>query len=165
MTIQEWGAIGEMVSAIAVVLTLGYLAIQIRYARLSATDASRWGRADGVREILLGVLASPESRRAWSKADDQAEARLANLAQHLGTTPEEADLVWYTCCCWAFLHWAQFRSMKTIEDHRELENLVVTFYSAPPMGTVWQHDSYLKALLDPGFVTWIGNVLASSRRV
>jgi len=160
MTIQDWGSIAEMVSAIAVVATLAYLATQIRYARLTATDASRWGRADGVRDILLAIGANTEARRAWTKADEHAEARLANLAQHLRITPEEADLVWNTCCSWAFLHWAQFRSMKTTADQRELENLVSTFYSGPPMGTVWKHDSYLKALLDPGFVTWVEEVLS-----
>ena len=69
MTIQDWGAIGEVVGAIAVVVTLGYLATQIRYARLVASDASRQNRADGVREMLLAGLANPEYRRAWSKAN------------------------------------------------------------------------------------------------
>jgi len=165
MTIQDWGSIGEMVSAIAVVVTLAYLPTQIRYARLTATDASRWGRADGVRDILIAIAGNAEARRAWAKADENSAGRLENLSQRLRITPDEADLVWNMCCCWAFLHWAQFRSMKTTEDQRELENLISTFYSRPPMSTVWKHDSYLKALLDPGFVTWIEDVLAGSRKV
>ena len=53
MTIQDWGAIGELLSAVAVVVTLGYLATQIRYARLTASDASRQARASGVREMEM----------------------------------------------------------------------------------------------------------------
>ena len=67
MGIQDWGAVGEIVGAIAVILTLGYLASQIRYARLAAGDASRQGRANGVREMLLATVTSADYRRAWSK--------------------------------------------------------------------------------------------------
>lgn len=35
MTIQDWGAMGEVVGAIAVVVTLAYLATQIRQARIA----------------------------------------------------------------------------------------------------------------------------------
>jgi hypothetical protein len=52
MTVQDWGAIGELVVAIATIATLAYLAIQIRYTRLQASDVSRQARASGV----LGMM-------------------------------------------------------------------------------------------------------------
>ena len=160
MTIQDWGAVGEIIGALAVVVTLAYLATQIRYARIAATDASRQNRADGVREVLLATINNAEFREVWKKVDPDADARMAPWAERLGVSPDEAYMVWHGCCAWAFIHWAQFRSMKSAEDERELENLVSTFYSAPPMVAVWEADEFLRALLDPGFVAWVDGVLS-----
>ena len=160
MTIQDWGAIGELVGAVAVVVTLVYLATQIRYARLAATDASRQGRAEGVRAMMLVTLNNQAFRQAWGKADPGNEPRLEVLAERLGVSIDEAQLVWHGCCAWTFIHWAQYRSMKTAEDERELENLVRAFYSIPPMAPVWETDPLIRALLDPGFVAWVDRVLA-----
>lgn len=163
MTIQDWGAIGEIVGGVAVVVTLIYLATQIRYARLAASDASRQGRAQGVRDLLLAVIHNAEYREAWWKADPDSESLMAIIAEELKVSPSDANLVWNGCCAWAFTHWAQYRSMKTAEDERELENLVFAFYSRPPMGPVWKHSELLRGLLDPGFVTWVDRVLAESQ--
>ncbi len=69
MDIQELGAIGEFVAAIATVCTLGYLAVQIRLSsRTSIAEAERqtltglhvqhallWGDADSTRIMLTGL--------------------------------------------------------------------------------------------------------------
>jgi hypothetical protein len=163
VTIQDLGAIGELVGAAGVVVTLAYLATQIRYARLAATDASRQGRTDGVREMLLVALNNRAYRDAWTKADTEGQARLSDLSGRLGLSQDEYSLVWYGCCSWAYIHWAQYRSMKSDDDRRELENLVSGFYSIPPMAPVWKHDPLLRALLDPGFVAWVDEVLGRDR--
>lgn len=163
MTIQDWGAIGEVVSAVAVVATLLYLAIQIRYARLAAADVSRHNRADGVRDILLANVANHDAGRAWAKADPNAPERMRIISERTGVTPEEAELVWSTGCAWTFLHWAQFRSMKTPEDEAELRNLVAGFYGRDPMYTIWHHVPYTRQLLDPGFVAFVDGVLEETR--
>jgi hypothetical protein len=159
VTIQEWGAIGEFVGAIAVVATLGYLATQIRYARLAASDASRQGRSSGVIGMMQMAIANPEYRSAWAKANIDSGPWLEELAGRLGVTPDEADIVSLGCCAWTYLHWSQFRSMKTKEDYIELENLVAEFYSRTPMSVVWNHDPILKAMIDPEFVIWVNGVL------
>lgn len=49
MTLQEWGALGEFVGGVAVIVTLVYLAVQTRQARRSAwADAPQW-MSDGYR--------------------------------------------------------------------------------------------------------------------
>ncbi len=47
------GAIGEIVNAAAVVMTLAYLAVQVRYARDEARRSMREARADSTREVVL----------------------------------------------------------------------------------------------------------------
>jgi len=163
VTVQDWGAIGELVGAIAVVVTLAYLATQIRYARLAASDASRQGRADGVREVLLAVINNRDFRNAWAKADPETDSLMAPICEQLGLSKEEAYLVWHGCCAWAYVHWAQYRSMKTPEDERELRNLVSEFYSVPPMAPVWEHSELLRAMLDPEFVAWVDGVRGGAR--
>jgi hypothetical protein len=166
MTIQDWGAIGEVVGALAVVVTLVYLASQVRYARLAAADASRQGRADGVRELLLTVVNNPDFRQAWRKAGPLAEPNLRALANRLGpeVTVDEADMIWHGVCAWAYLHWAQWRAMKTEHDARELESLIAGFYSRPPMSVVWRDDELLRSLVDPDFVRWVDGILARSQK-
>ena len=163
MTVQELGSIGELVAAVATVATLVYLATQIRYARLAASDASRHARAESVREMQLVSLNNREFREAWNKADPETAARIKILSDRLGVSVTEAELVWHGGCAWTFIHWSQYRSMKTAEDHRELENLVREFYSAPPMVVLWKHDRLLRALLDPDFVAWVDGILADTR--
>ncbi len=165
MTIQELGSIGEFVAALATVATLAYLATQIRYARLAASDTSRQNRAESVREMVLTVVNNEAYRVAWNKADPGAAPRMEALSDRLGVSVDEAYLIWNGCCAWTFIHWAQYRSIKTTEDTYELENLVREFYSIPPMGPVWETDPMIKALLDPGFVEWVDGVLAKARAV
>ncbi len=160
MTIQDWGAIGEVISAVAVVVTLAYLATQIRYARLTAADASRQARATGVREMQMLTIQEPAFREAWNRAQPGSNERFEALGVSLGITPEEAGLVWHGCCAWYWLHWGQFRSMKTEADERELQNIVRSFYSVPPMSIVWAEDDFMRQILDPDFVAWVDETLA-----
>ena len=164
VSIQDWGAIGEVLGAIAVVLTLGYLATQIRYAWAVATDASRQARLAGVVEMMQVTISNRDYRQAWTKAaDPEYEARLTDLGERLGGTPDEADLVWSGCCAWAYIHWNQYRSMKSDADRRELESTVASFYSRAPLSIVWQHDPLLRTMVDPEFITWVDAVLARPR--
>lgn len=163
MSVQELGSIGELVAALATVVTLAYLATQIRYARLAASDASRQARAGSVLEMELLAINNEEFRGVWGKADPSTAPRMEVLSEQLGVTADEALLIWHGCCAWTFIHWAQYRSMKTAEDSIELENLVRAFYSTPPMVIAWNVDPYLKALLDPGFVEWVDDILAGAR--
>ena len=48
MNWEAIGAIGEIVGAVAVVLTLAYLAIQVRHAKEAAADTNRLERSQGV---------------------------------------------------------------------------------------------------------------------
>lgn len=163
MTFQELGSLGELIAALATVATLAYLATQIRYARLAASDTSRQSRAEGVRDMQMLMVDNPEARAAWFKADKGAAPRMQVLSEHLGVSIDEAYIVWNNCCAWTFIHWAQFRSIKTPEDERELENLIREFYSIPPMGPAWEYDPMTKALLDPGFVRWVDGILERLR--
>ena len=78
MNIQDYGALGEIIGAFAIVVTLAYLAIQIRYAKIAVTDQSRWNRATALREINGRMVDNQELRRTFDSVVSP-EWRLAEL--------------------------------------------------------------------------------------
>ena len=59
MTIDQLGSLGEMISAIAVLLTLGYLAVQIRQAKDMFSIETRRNRGDRLVQFFGNEVKSP----------------------------------------------------------------------------------------------------------
>ena len=57
MSIQDWGAIGEVVSAIGVVLTLIYLTTQIRQNTRQLQSQGHQGMTESYNALLAQLLA------------------------------------------------------------------------------------------------------------
>ena len=68
MNWEAISAIGQITSALAVVLTLGYLGIQVRATREVAADTNRLHRSNGVRDIMLASISNTEIRQALEQA-------------------------------------------------------------------------------------------------
>jgi hypothetical protein len=159
MTIFELGAIGEFVGAFAILITLAYLAIQVRYARIATQDKNRESRVTGIIQINSRLANNRDLRQAYDKAaSEDWKNMLLSFASIWGVSVEEASAVVWTHGDYIWLHWAQYRSLKTNEDQRELENLVKTWYSAPPMSTMIQNNTN-RAFYDPEFISWIDLML------
>ena len=73
MTIQDWGAIGEVVSAIAVLATLVYLAIQIRLNTAATKAQIHQSRSEQAQAYLLFGASSPELAEMIARARDNPE--------------------------------------------------------------------------------------------
>jgi len=160
MTIQDLGAIGEFVSAFAILITLVYLAIQVRYARIATIDKNRESRVTGIIQINSRLANNRDLRQAFDKAaSEDWKNMLQSFASAWGVRVEEASAIVWTQGDFIWLHWSQYRSLKTNEDQRELENIVKTWYSAPPMSTMIQNNTY-RAFYDPEFISWIDLILA-----
>lgn len=65
---------------------------------------------------------------------------LKDLASTWGVGLDEASLIFWSQNDYIWTHWAQYYSQKTKEDERELENIVSTWYSAPPMKHIIEHE-------------------------
>lgn len=157
------GAISEAVGALAVVVTLAYLATQIRYAKVAAGDANRLTRANGVREMYLNLAQDPSLGVALAKVDPEADAYHRAFAENFGITLEEAIKVDSQSHYYFWLHWGQFASTKSEEDVEEFRNLVRGYYSVPFVNYVWNHSPYAKLLLEPRFVAFVEQVLEEAR--
>ena len=53
-TSQILGNVGEFIGAIAVVVTLAYLAVQVRYSKEATEANTRIIRADAAKEVYVG---------------------------------------------------------------------------------------------------------------
>lgn len=90
MNWEALSAIGQLLSALGVVVTLAYLARQIRVSNDAAADANRLQRAAGVREMQLALSTNEALRATWQKALGDRPATDA-IARRLGLTRDEAD--------------------------------------------------------------------------
>ena len=130
------GAIGEVVGAVAVVVSLLYLASQVKHMREMSVRNTRHMRNTGIRELFTSISSSPELSDAWMKVEASlgdntilySSAEL--LAQKTGTTVEEANQV----ICHAMALYYQYRtayySDLTASEQAGLEANMKHFFSS-----------------------------------
>lgn len=152
-------AVAEVVGVVAVVISLLYLAFQIRFARLAASDTSRNARAIGVREIDLTTVNNSELRENWIKSSNLKPV-YEKLGAELNLSVDGALQVDTICQCWMRLHWGQYKSITTPGDLENLERLVTVFYSAPPMLNCWKKSPYGSNIFDERFVQFVDNAIS-----
>ena len=157
------GAVGELIGAIAVVATLAYLAVQVRFAKASAADLSRISRADGVRETLQLMSSDPQLRKNWI-ASSGLELEYQRLSKSLATDVDGAFQIDFLCQSWMWLHWGQFSSTTTDDDLGELARLIGVFYSNPPMSICWNESPFDKGLVEDKFVEFVNEAVKSQQK-
>ena len=153
MNWEAVGAVGEILGATAVVATLVYLAIQVRYAKNAAADVNRLSRAVGVRETISKTVADSALADAWMRSEGSL-GHYETLAEKMSLTVAEAYKVEQHCQVWWWLHWGQWASITTERDQDELKHLISEFYSVPPMSIAWTNSQNVR-LLDPGFQKFV----------
>jgi hypothetical protein len=163
--LMNWDAISailETIGVIVIVISLLYLALQIRFARLAAADTSRTARSIGVREIDLTMVNNAGLRENWLKSSNLIPI-YQELGSQLNLSVEEALQVDTVCQCWMRLHWGQFKSITTPEDLKDLESLISVFYLSPPMKNCWVESPYGKATYDADFVKFVDDAVSKSK--
>lgn len=159
MTWDAIGALAELVGALAVLLTLGYLAIQVKHAQYSMADQNRLERSRAVREMIFTVVGNPQLAKDQMKdlgLEDYYEA----LAEELGLTPERAIAVEWTNAYYFWMWWGQFTSTTKLDDLEELKHVILGLTDTPGMRRTWDKSPMVKPLLDPKFVEFVETVLA-----
>jgi hypothetical protein len=161
---MSWDAIGalaEAVGALAVLLTLAYLAIQVKHAREATADTNRLSRAEGVRDMTLTMLQNDEVRHG-ALATLGAAPFYAESAERFGVTVLDAERIDYVAQFYFWLHWGQFSATMTESDRDELVHIVQAFYTLPPIRHSWSHGPFGKAMFEPRFVEFVDSVLADA---
>lgn len=154
---------GIQCGALAVVITLAYLATQIRYAKVAASDSNRLTGANGVREMYLSQAKDPTLALSLAAFDPAANAHYRAYAEAFGVSVEQAICVDSQNHYYFWLHWGRFASSKDEADLEELRNAVSGFYRVPYVNYSWHNGPYAKLLLDARFVEFVEGVLAESK--
>ncbi len=158
MTLEQLAYASETVAAVAVIVTLAYLAVQVRYARLASADVNRHYRAEGVTQMALACATNPGLAKLWTKTS-QAESTYQAIGKDLDVSVDEAMQIDYVSVYWMWLHWGQYASINTPEDLTELEHLISEFYSVPPMSVSWRRSPLGRNMLDERFVRFVDEAL------
>jgi hypothetical protein len=153
------GAVGELLGALAVVITLAYLANQVRYAKAAANDANRLARATGVREMVRTMASNDALSQSLARTLGN-EDWYGEYAQRFGVSLDDALRTDWHNIYYFWLHWGQFGSSKTDEDQRELENIIARFYANPAVRHSWDQSPWGKRVFAPEFVSFVDAILA-----
>jgi hypothetical protein len=155
---MDWeaiGALGEAVSAILVLVTLIYLATQVRYAKNAAADANRLMRARGVCDFQL-ACATNDSLSQINSAGNDSGSWYEELSAALGITAEEAMRLDALSLYWIWLHWGQYSSTNNKDDLDELGDTIGMFYSSSrAIKYSWENGPFTKPLLSSKFVEFV----------
>jgi hypothetical protein len=154
------GAIGQTVGAFAVVVTLGYLAVQVRVSRSTATDANRLTRAVGAREAVLSIVNNDDLIDTIVTAYGMKEY-YDELGRKFALSTKEAARVDFLSVHWFWVHWGQFSSTKDQDDLSELSRHIAAFYAIPFVGYSWRNSPLGRTLLDPRFVEFVDGLLSA----
>ena len=79
MTIQDWGAIGEIVGGVGVIVTLLYLATQIRQNTKQVASSSLQAMSQRVEARMMAAAANSEFAniiRRWRDGEELTEDEL-----------------------------------------------------------------------------------------
>jgi hypothetical protein len=68
MNWEAFGAISEGLGAVAVFVTLGYLAVLVRHARAELARSTQQARGDAMRQVRLAQAGQPEPAAPFAKS-------------------------------------------------------------------------------------------------
>jgi hypothetical protein len=164
MNWEAIAAIGQLLGAVAVFVTLGYLAIQVKHARQETQRALSQGRSEAHRDLLARqqeekVLEA--CRKADSALGGQHSPYLTALLERGGLTLDDALRVNSMCIAW----WTY--TLQIIPYVHELppmervgfENRVRGQYGRPGAHRLF-YETYLKPTAHPDAVRYIESVLS-----
>ena len=161
MNWEAIGAVGEVLGATAVVITLGYLAVQVRHAKAATADQSRIYRATAVREMALETCRDEQLRMLQTKSWGM-EPYYQEMAEKQGISLEDATKLDWGNAYYFWMWWGQFASTIQGSDLKELENIVAGVGGIPGMREHWEHSPLSRPLLDERFVKFVDGVLAKT---
>ena len=156
------GAIGEVLGSIAVFVTLGYLAVQVRHARAETGRSISQGRAEAMREFCLQCasnehLASGSGKLARAFGDGNYLPYQAKLLDAGFTDEEVAAAVWTQQALW-YIRAGAYRQELTPGERAEFERGIRNNYGRNPIGRLWYED--FKQNLNPDTVRYVDSLLA-----
>ena len=132
------GNIGEFVSSVAVLITLIYLAVQVKQAKHQISLVGRQARASHANAVLDPIITSPDLAPIFAKL------KFVSYGDY-GLTEEETVRFGAWCHTWMQTEQGSFYMLPEGEQHQ-----IRCWWLATPAGSeFWEKN---KGIYDPAFV-------------
>jgi len=161
------GAIGQVLGSLAVFVTLGYLAVQIRHAQEQAQRALSQSRSETFREFVA-FGASERISRILTKAQDALGvppspnfAEFTKTMEGIGLAREEAfALAGYQMIGWNYrMQLIPYADELPAIERTAFDVATRAFYGTPGVGRIF-YDTFVKPKAHPDGVRYVENLLA-----
>ena len=158
------GAIGQVLGSIAVFVTLGYLAVQVKHTKAEVRRSVSQGRSEGVRDLLARQGEAQELRpflKANAALGSQPSAFESALMEQAGLTGEEARRVYLMSIAW----WNyRLQIIPYVDELPDIERAAFDLgvrgsYGSPGVGSLF-YETNIKVTQHPDAVRYVYNVLA-----
>ena len=148
LTIQDIGALGELVAAVAVVITLAYLTVQVRQGNSLARAQTRQSMMEQVRVDLHKLIDEPSILHCFSKDEALTPDEKAKFTSWLAAAMRQREY-----------EWLQYRNgvidRATWETY---QRMIPEHLGTQRAQNWWQISTHF---MDPGFVESVNELLAS----
>ena len=159
------GAIGQMLGSIAVFITLGYLALQVRQARTDLQRSISQGRGEAIRSLLLTRATDERLSRMIAKADAafgrEPTPFVAELMKRSGLTLEEATAVSAEqAAFWNYrLQVIPYIAELSGTDRLAFDSGIRRAYGRAGVGRFY-YEAFAKTWTHPEVIRYVDNLLA-----
>ena len=140
MTLVELGALGEFVAAIAVLVTLVYLTVQVRQANVFARAQTRQRMVEQAERELYQLVEDPVIFKCFLKKEPLTEDEKIKLVFWLIASLRQREYEWF-----------QYRDGNIDRETWETYRTVMLTHLTTPRTREWW-GSFLSTSFDPEFV-------------
>jgi hypothetical protein len=164
MNWEEVGAIGQVLGSIAVFITLSYLSIQVRHARIDAERSLRLNRLTNGRELMLLGATDERIAHILEKGNQvlgrgtRTPSMLAFVEKAGVTEAEASGLFYYEMVWWQHRAFTiRYIGELSDEERAEFDGGIRFFYGAT-LNRLWYETE--KPRLNQRTVRYVDDVLA-----
>lgn len=158
------GAVGQVLGSIAVFVTLGYLAVQVKHASSESRRALSQGRGEALRD-LWDQSADERMSRLMVKANGtfnrQIAAWVTELMDQAGLTHEDVfSLMGFQAAWWDYRVQMITHITELPAEERTVFDIGIRGQYGTPGFSCFYYNEIMKPLAHPNTVAYIDSVLA-----
>ena len=166
MTLEQLGNLGEFFGSIAVLITLIYLTMQVRFARMDSRAALLQHRNDAARDLWLCQATNERLARLMAKGNE----RLGRMSPGMTKLMEEAQLTADEALSASALASAHFIHRQTLflsdlteDERRALDVQLRNLFGRGVYGLWFESASETSTGFDQEFVRHVQSIRAAAQ--
>jgi len=145
MNWEEVGAIGQVLGSVAVFMTLGYLAVQVRHARMETRRSTSYVRTSSSSQQQMAFALDERWARIWTRANvglgTPIPPFMTELIRLTGVTTEEAaSLLFGLHAQWeAHFHTIEYIGELSSEERAQVDGMLRGMLTSRLYRTYYDH--------------------------